>query len=88
MIKPELLESKLWEVYSTLHDGQQNDNDKEEERDIVEHSVGFHVIAVGGFDLVSNTSSSSYSGVEMVDEALKSVDLIGTLRCELEVRYF
>lgn len=55
----------------TLHNGEQNDDDEEEEADIEQHSSVFQRVSIGRFQLVTDTSSSSHTGVEVIDEALE-----------------
>jgi len=53
----------------TLNDGQQNDNDEEEEGDVEEDAVDFVIVAIWRFDFVTDTTTSSYTLVNVEDEA-------------------
>jgi hypothetical protein len=55
----------------TLNDGQQNDDNKEEESDVEYNTIHLVVIAIWISYLISYTSSSSHSLVEMEHETLK-----------------
>ena len=56
----------------TLHDSDKNNDDEEEEGNIVEHSGILQIITIRGFEFITNTTTCSDTGVEVVDEALKS----------------
>lgn len=42
-----------------MNDSEQDDNDKEEERDVKENAVHFVIVTVGRFDLVTDTTTGS-----------------------------
>jgi hypothetical protein len=58
---------------TTLHDGQEDDNDEEEEGDVIEHPGIFQLIAIGRLQLIPNATTRPDTSVEMVDEAGKHV---------------
>ena len=58
-------------TYFTLNDGQQDDDDEEEECDVKENSVHLVRVTVRWLDLITNTTPSSHSGVQVVHETLK-----------------
>lgn len=55
----------------TLNDGQQDDNNKEEEGDVKHNAINFVIITIRRFNFITDTSSSSYTFIEMENEALK-----------------
>lgn len=55
----------------TLNDGQKDDDDEEEESDVEHYPVNLVVVAVGRFDLVSDTTAGSHAFVQMEHETLK-----------------
>lgn len=55
----------------TLNDGQKDDDDEKEESDVEHYSVHLVVVAVGRFDLVSDTTAGSHALVQVEHETLK-----------------
>lgn len=55
----------------TLNDGQKDDDDEEEESYVKHYPVDFVVVAVGRFDLVSDTSAGPHALVQVEHETLK-----------------
>ena len=56
----------------TLNDSQQDDNDEEEEADVEEDPVDLVGVAIRGLDLVTDTTASSYTLVQVEHEALRA----------------
>lgn len=63
----------------TLDDSQQDDNDKEEEGDVEDHSVQLVFISSWVLDFVSNTTASAYTDVHVEQVTLQEQ----TRRCQL-----
>ena len=55
----------------TLHDGKKNNDDEEEECHIVYHSGILKIITIWRFELITNTTASSYTSIEVVYETLQ-----------------
>ena len=66
-----------------LHDGQQDDDDKEEEGDVVQHPCILQLIPVGRLQLVPDATPSSNARVEVVDEAGEHVVALAVGLCAL-----
>lgn len=73
MIKPQRRRLSFSERVLTLHNGDKNDDDEEEEGDVVEHPRVFQFISIRRLQLVTDTTTGSHTGVEVVDEALKTL---------------
>lgn len=65
----------------TLNDGKQDDNDEEEEGDVKDDTIYFVFVTIRRLDLITDSTTSTNSFVEMKHEALWKVAMV----CEQEV---
>ena len=55
----------------TLNDGQKNNDNEEEERNIEEDSVDFVLVAIGRLDFITNATAGPHALVQMEHETLQ-----------------
>lgn len=59
-------------MHFTLNDGKQDDDDKEEEGDVEDHTIEFILITCWILNLISYTSSSSHTHIHVEQITLQS----------------
>lgn len=69
----------------TLNDGKQDDNDEEEESDVKDDTIEFVLVTVRRLDLITNTTASAHTLVQVEHEALPEDKVIVTQRVKISL---